>query len=138
MAIKNMSTKQQGRVILFYWLPVFIWCVCIYSLSSVPNLRSDFPGNLDLILRKICHVGEYAILTYFFYRAAAQSMGRRRALGYAALFTFTFAFTDEYHQSFVVGRNGNLVDVTVDSLGVFLSVFLIDKRYLDASMKKAK
>lgn len=65
-------------------------------------------------------------------------MDKRRAIAYATLFAFTFALSDEYHQSFVFGRSGNATDVAIDSLGIFLSVLLIDKRYLDASIKKRK
>ncbi|MDD3006168.1 MAG: VanZ family protein [Candidatus Pacebacteria bacterium] len=130
--------KKQKRSIIFYWLPVFFWCAGIFYLSSIPSLRSDFADNWDLILRKIAHITEYAVLTFLFYRAAAQNIGRRRAIAYAALFALTFALSDEYHQTFISGRSGNAVDVTIDSLGIFLSVFLIDKRFMDASIKKVK
>jgi len=130
--------KKQKRLIVFYWLPVLFWCAGIYYLSSIPGLRSDFPDNWDLVLRKIAHISEYAILTFLFFRAAAQNIGKRRAIAYAALFALTFALSDEYHQTFIAGRSGNGVDVTIDSLGIFLSVFLIDKKFLDASIKKVK
>jgi len=121
-----------------YWLPVLLWCVLIYYLSSVPSLRTDFPSEWDYMLRKLAHITEYAVLTFLFFRAAAQSIGVRRALACAVLFAFAFALSDEYHQTFVAGRSGNAVDVTIDSLGIFLSVFLIDKRFLDVSIKKVK
>jgi VanZ family protein len=130
--------KRKQQIILFYWLPVFLWCVLIYELSAVPDLRSDLPGRWDLVLRKLAHMGEYAVLTGLFFRAAAQSVGKRRALGYAALFAVTYALTDEYHQTFVAGRSGNAVDVSIDSLGIFLAVLSIDKKYLDASIKRTK
>lgn len=132
-----MLSKKQKRLIVFYWLPVLFWCAGIYYLSSVPSLRSELPGEWDYVLRKIAHVTEYAFLVLLFYRAAAQSMGRRRAVAYSAFFALAFAFSDEYHQTFVAGRSGNGVDVTIDSLGIFLSVFLIDKKFLDASIKRS-
>jgi len=131
-----MPSKKQQRIIVFYWLPVFFWCAGIYYLSSIPSLRSDLPGGWDYILRKIAHITEYSVLAFLAFRAAAQSIGKRRALAYAVLFAFAFALSDEYHQTFIAGRSGNAVDVTIDSLGIFLSVFLIDKSFLDVSIKK--
>ncbi len=128
--------KKQKRLVAYYWLWVIVWCAGIYCLSDIPSLRSDLPGGWDFFLRKLAHITEYAVLVSLFYRAASQSMGRRRATAYAALFAFTFALSDEYHQTFIAGRSGNAADVTIDSLGIFLSVLLIDKRSLDASIKK--
>lgn len=133
-----MLNKKQKRLILFYWFPVLFWCAGMFFLSNIPSLRSELPDDWDLLLRKLAHITEYAVLTFLFYRAASQSIGKRRAIAYAALFAFTFALSDEYHQTFISGRNGNGVDVTIDSLGIFFSVFLIDKRFLDVSIKKVK
>lgn len=131
-------SKRKKRLIVLYWLPVLFWCAGIFYLSSVPDLRSALPSGWDYILRKIAHTGEYAVLTFLFFRAAAQSIGRHRALAYATLFSLAFALSDEYHQTFVTGRSGNGVDVTIDSIGIFLAVFLIDKCFLDASIKQVK
>lgn len=131
-----MPQTKNLRPLLTRWLPVFLWCALIFYLSSLPSLKSDFPGYVDLVLRKLAHITEYAVLAFLFFRAVSASLSKRRALVYATLFAFTFALTDEYHQQFVFGRSGNAVDVTIDSLGIFLSVFLIDKRYLDASINK--
>lgn len=43
---------------------------------------------------------------------------------YALLFCFLYASSDEVHQLFVVGRNGSLIDVLIDSLGSFLGILL--------------
>jgi len=128
--------KIKSKFIISYWLLVFLWCGVIYYLSSVPSLRSDFSDNTDLVLRKFAHITEFAILTALFFRAAFQSFDKKRALLYAVLFAVTFAVTDEYHQTFVLGRSGNLRDVFIDSLGIFLSVFLIDKKLPDVSIKR--
>ena len=127
---------EKKKIIISYWFPVFLWCVLIYYFSSIPSLRSDLPGSMDFVLRKIAHMSEYAVLVYLFFRAACQSWSARRALFYASLFAFTFALTDEYHQSFVAGRSGNLVDVTIDGLGILFAFFIINKRLSGAGIKK--
>lgn len=118
------------KKLITLWLPVFLWCVVIYYLSSVPNLKSDLSGQWDFIFRKIAHITEYAVLTFLFFRASSKNLNFRRAIYYATLFSITFALTDEYHQLFVFGRQGNLGDVLIDSLGVFFATFLIYKKVL--------
>lgn len=129
--------NRKKKSAVFYWLPVFLWCAVIFYLSSIPDLRSDFSSQWDYVLRKLAHITEYAILAFLFFRAASQYISTRRAIAYGALLALTFALTDEYHQTFVSGRSGNLFDVSIDSIGIFLSVFIIDKRCLDASIRKA-
>ena len=122
----RINSKTINTITL--WLPVFLWCAVIYYLSSVPNLKSDLPNQWDFVFRKIAHITEYAVLTFLFFRASSKNLNYRKAISYSALFSITFALTDEYHQLFVFGRTGNLGDVFIDSLGVFLAVFLIYKK----------
>jgi len=43
------------------WLPVLVWAALIFALSSVPDLGTGL-GTWDLVLRKLAHTGEYAVL----------------------------------------------------------------------------
>lgn len=38
-----------------------------------------------------------------------------------------FAFLDEIHQAFIIGRDGRIVDVMIDSLGGAILLFLLYK-----------
>ncbi|NOQ68387.1 hypothetical protein GQ568_03020 [Patescibacteria group bacterium] len=124
-----MSNSKITNIITL-WLPVFIWCAIIYYFSSIPSLKSDLPNQIDLIFRKIAHMAEYGILTIFLFRAYLKGSGFtiKKSISFAIIFSLTYAFTDEYHQLFVFGREGSLVDVFVDGLGVFFTAFLIYKR----------
>ena len=124
-----MSNKKTINLIIL-WLPVLLWCAVIYYLSSIPSLKSDLPNQWDFVFRKIAHITEYAILTFLFFRASSKNLNYRKAISYSAIFSITFALTDEYHQLFVFGRGGNLGDVFIDSLGVFLAVFLIYRKMM--------
>ena len=124
-----MFNKKIGNIIKL-WFPVFLWCALIYYLSSIPSLKSDFSSDIDFILRKIAHMAEYGILTIFLFRAYYKSNGFtiKKSISSAIIFALTYAFTDEYHQSFVFGRQGSLNDVFIDGLGVFFVAFLIYKK----------
>ena len=86
----------------------------IFFLSAQPDLSSGL-GFWDLILRKLAHMTEYALLFVVWRRALP---GRSPWL--AAAIAVGYAATDELHQSFVDGRHGTPVDVAVDAAGVTL------------------
>ncbi len=130
-----MDSKISTNIIK-YWLPVFIWCAFIYYLSSIPELKSDLPNQWDFVARKIAHMAEYGILTYLFFRASMRDFSPARSILYSALFSATYALTDEYHQIFVFGRSGSLKDVFIDGIGIFLAVYLIDKKLINVSIKR--
>ena len=102
--------------LLTIWLPVLIWAVVIFTLSSIPSLSSGL-GTWDTILRKAAHLAEYAVLGGLLYRALG-----REPLALAA--GIAYAATDELHQSFVRGRHGSPVDVAIDAVGVAVGMLL--------------
>lgn len=110
------------------WVIVLIWMGVIFYFSSQPDLKSDLPSSWDLIFRKIAHIAEFAVLTYFLTRAfIGYGMSRFKLLILSASMAIAYAFFDEYHQTFTSGRDGSLKDVFVDSLGVlFIVVFYRD------------
>ena len=124
-----MSSQKINNIIKS-WFPVFLCCAVIYYLSSIPNLKSDLPNQWDFVLRKIAHMIEYGILTIFLFRAYFKNNGFtiKKSISFAIMFSLTYALTDEYHQTFVFGRQGSLNDVFIDSLGIFFISFLIYKK----------
>ena len=99
---------------LSQWGPVVLWAAVIFALSSIPSLSSGL-GTWDLILRKIAHLSEYAILGALLLRAI-----RRPAV--AILVGALYAVTDEVHQHFVRGRHAAWYDVLIDTIGVTIGV----------------
>ncbi|HVM68784.1 MAG TPA: VanZ family protein [Gaiellaceae bacterium] len=97
------------------WLPVVAWAALIFGLSSIPSLGTGL-GLWDLVLRKLAHVTEYAILGGLLLRALRDRMWLAFALGVA------YAVTDEVHQTFVPGRRGAATDVLIDAVGVALGI----------------
>lgn len=92
------------------WSPVVAWAAVIFALSSVASLESGL-GNWDLVLRKLAHVAEYAVLGALLVRA----LGRPSP---ALLLGVAYAISDEVHQHFVRGRSGTVLDVGIDAVGV--------------------
>ena len=98
------------------WLPVVAWAAVIFAFSSVPSISTHL-GTWDLVLRKLAHMTEYAVLALLLLRATGSY-----AWAFAA--TFAYACTDEFHQTFVRGRHGSPVDVAIDALGALIGLTL--------------
>ena len=98
------------------WLPPVLLMGAIYLLSAQPDLSSGL-GVLDVIGRKLIHLGFYALLCFLWWRALRTRLTPGRAIVGAFCISVGFAALDEYHQSFVEGRNGSPVDVAIDALG---------------------
>ena len=85
----------------------------IFVLSAQPDLSSGL-GTADLVLRKLAHMTEFALLWFLWLRA----LGGPARPGAAATIAIAYAASDELHQSFVDGRHGTPVDVIIDATGV--------------------
>jgi VanZ family protein len=98
------------------WLPVVAWAAVIFAFSAVPDLGTGL-GGWDLVLRKLAHATEYAILGALLVRATGRA-------GVAFGLGVIYAVSDEVHQSFVTGRHGAPLDVAIDALGVAVGIAL--------------
>lgn len=118
----SRAQHMPSRRLLSLLLPPIAVMAVIFVLSAQTDDTVD-RAFLDVLVRKLAHVTEYAALTYFWLRALR---GLRRgtplpsALTAAAALSLLYAFSDELHQTFVDGRNGTLVDVLIDSIGIAL------------------
>jgi VanZ family protein len=99
------------------WVPVVVWAAVIFAFSSIPSLSSGL-GVWDLVLRKLAHMAEYAILGALLLRALERPLAAfAAAVAYAA--------TDELHQHFVRGRHASALDVGIDAAGVALGIVAV-------------
>jgi VanZ family protein len=106
--------------LLLVWLPVLLWAGLIFGLSSIPDLGTGL-GTLDLVLRKIAHFLQYAILGALLVRALRNEVP-------AVAAGVAYAASDELHQHFVPGRHAAVRDVVIDAAGVLAGVLLLQSR----------
>lgn len=81
--------------------------------------------NLDHPIRKIAHATVYFVLALLILLALdtnADNFYRNAII--AIILCFLYALTDEYHQTFVSGRSGELGDCFIDSMGAGLACCL--------------
>src|SRR5882724_3914461 len=73
----------------------------------------------DFILRKLAHLTVFAVLTVLLFRAVRLHVARPTHAWLLAMLVATlYACSDEWHQTFVPGRDGTVRDIVIDSLGV--------------------
>jgi VanZ family protein len=113
------------------WFLVILWAGLIFLLSHQPGLKSDLPGSWDFLLRKIAHISEYAVLTFLLMKALqAHQLPRRKVWLWAIALAILYAISDEYHQTFILDREGTGRDVLIDSLGVILVAWFNKRKML--------
>jgi VanZ family protein len=107
------------------WISPLAWMGLIFFVSAQPSLPS-VPGRWDVLLKKGMHMLAYGILTGLYLRAL-RGPGRdtRRIRVVSIVLALAYALSDEYHQTFVLGRNGTLADVMIDGVGI-LGATLLD------------
>ncbi len=93
----------------------------------------EFAQKIDHPVRKAAHATEYAVLAMLLV-GAFYPLGK---LGLVLPFIISavYATTDEIHQLFVSGRDGNVTDVMIDSSGALLGVLVL---FMIISLKKRK
>ncbi len=96
------------------WAPVVLWAAVIFAFSAVHDLGTGLE-TWDLVLRKLAHAAEFALLGALLLRALG---AERPALGLG----IAYAASDEVHQLFVAGRHASPFDVLIDAVGVALGV----------------
>ncbi len=109
MRVPNRA--QAGR-----WGPVLVWMAVIFAFSAMPaDVSSQLSDNT--VTRKLAHLTEYAILGLL----SGRAVGRPWAALAAGVL---YAASDEWHQTLVPGRSGQVSDVLLDTVGVILGIWI--------------
>ena len=112
---------MHARSSVTWWLPVIAWAALIFTLSSI----SLFPAGVRPLLSwsSFWHCCMYAVLAFLCARAFDHTLSSPRKQSvrfFAVLLAIAYAFSDEYHQSFVPLRDPSIVDIAYDSIGAVI------------------
>ena len=114
---REASTQSvQPLISIWRWLFVVLWMGVIFFFSSLPQATLDF--RQPAFVGKLAHVTEYAILGRLIQRA----FDHRGKWWKSWLIAVAYAVTDEFHQSFVLGRTALATDVLIDSAGTAIGL----------------
>jgi VanZ family protein len=103
--------------VIWAFLPALAYGVLIFALSHQANPLPFLPEEIFLH-DKLLHATEYAVLGGLLVHALRMAGLRpAAALFVAVALASLFGATDEFHQSFVPGRNSDVADWMADTLG---------------------
>ena len=144
-----MKNKRE----IIYWILLIIWMIVIFIMSNQPANISDSQSSgiiytlskigLDMnnifgqfanfIVRKCAHFLEYMILALLVLNLLKLYFNMKQVAIITIVFVFFYACTDEIHQLFVLGREGAIRDVIIDTCGgitvVLIKLFTIYKKH---------
>ena len=107
------------------------------SSTSESNIFVDFIYSiihidkdiLVVIIRKSAHIFEYFVLFLLMYNYIRYYSIKSKFI-LSIILCIVYSIFDEGHQLFIEGRAGEVLDVLVDTIGVFLGYILIRKNKL--------
>lgn len=108
---------------IYYKIPAIFYFITIFYLSSISS--PPVPPSLS---DNVLHITEFFLLFVLFYRAFNNGLFKKietKNFIYSLIFPLFYSGLDEYHQSFVPGRNSSLKDVGNDIIGVLLAALCI-------------
>lgn len=114
-----------------YWLPAVVWASLIFYMSSRSSIKTVDVYWQDFLLKKIAHFTEYFIFSVLIYRALSNTtnFSKKKSLVLSFIITVVYAASDEFHQSFIPGREPQIRDVAIDSIGSISALLCLDKFY---------
>jgi len=142
-----MNNKRK----FIYWSLLIAWMIIICVMSNQPAVVSDSQsiGILDLfskvginikgifgnlanfVIRKCAHFLEYMILALLAFNVLKLYFNAKQVAIFTIAFVFLYACSDEIHQLFVLGREGAIRDVIIDTCGgIFLIVIRLCVSYV--------
>lgn len=105
------------------------YCCLIYWLSAQPKF--DIPQALTF-QDKILHFGAYFVMGGLVWRAFGGP-----SIYIAVTFCWLYGLSDEWHQSYVPGRDSSGWDWLADALGSLTAIFLLQRfRYGETETPK--
>ena len=144
--------KESRLVIISWRIVVILWVVLIFAFSAqtieqsadlssqvtgiiIKTVSWVMPIDTDVrtinkmvqqfhnVVRKSAHAGLYFVLGILVINNIIQKETKGlKVYVYALLFCIAYAVTDEVHQTFVAGRNGQVSDIIIDTTGAIVGI----------------
>ena len=105
---------------------LILYCLFIYWLSD----QSSLPAPMWFAYQdKLYHAGAYFVMGFLAWRSFKHRVGSPMILALLSIgFCSLYGLSDEWHQSFIVGRESDSADWLADTLGSALAVGLLYQR----------
>ena len=135
-----MNNKRK----IIYWNLLIVWMIIICVMSNQPatisdsqsigvlelfskvgiNINGIFGELANFVVRKCAHFLEYMILALLAFNVIKLYFNIKQVVILTIVFVFLYACSDEIHQLFVLGREGAIRDVIIDTCGGIVLVLI--------------
>lgn len=130
------------RIILI--ILILLWMYIVFGFSSQDGEESsgisfkismlltknneDIAKTIEPYVRKIAHFSEYAVgaILIFLLLLTFDKISPKVRNTSSILITIIYAITDEIHQLYIPGREGKIIDVYIDTLGIITGILFIN------------
>jgi VanZ family protein len=101
----------------------------VLLLRFIPALAAVDIEMIDLVIRKVAHLGEYFIFAILLMRVLKNRsrINRSQQLALGIVLGIIYAAGDELHQSFTRTRSASAIDVVIDAMGFASGAFAFYK-----------
>ncbi len=137
-----MNKNNKRKII--YWSLLIAWMILIFVMSNQPakvsdsqsigvlelflklgiNINGIFGDLANFVVRKCAHFLEYMILALLAFNVLKLYFNIKQVCLITIVFVFLYACSDEIHQLFVLGREGAIRDVIIDTCGGIVSILI--------------
>jgi VanZ family protein len=131
-----MTPNRYALAAIWFGVVLFLGTAYFAATNTapfiLPLLKKLGPGAsgaqlhaTHIVLRKLTHVAEYALLALlWFWAIAARTARPARATWIAFLVCLACALADEAHQAIIPARTGSLRDVVIDVSGAAAALLI--------------
>ena len=137
--------KRYWQIIFPILIMLLIWSFSAQNGDSSDSLSIPLAAKLGLtnrVVRKIAHFLIYAMLgaslANFFRSVEGKQFPKFKDILASILVAVVYSCIDEYHQSFIPDRDGNPIDILIDSLGAIAGISAYIAFYCFARSKHKK
>ena len=95
--------------------PAAAWMGVIFALSAQHHFPTTFGVSIEFTA-VAGHLFIYSVLAALLYGGLPSALGRGRRAALAFAIAVGYSASDEFHQSFVPGRDASLGDLLVDAI----------------------
>ena len=129
-----MNKKKINIILLIVWM-IFIFTMSSFNADKsnsqsgliVVALNSVYQiSNIEvftIIIRKLAHVTEYLILGILMINCLKDYKINKLYL-VSIILCILYSVTDEFHQTFIKGRSGELRDILIDTIGILFGLLI--------------
>jgi VanZ family protein len=139
MAEQSRQSWRSLQTRIWRYAPLLFWMAFIFFASTgafsgdntsriirplllwlFPHVSEERIAIVHLLVRKLAHFSEYAVLGFLAARAfagSARQMLREYWVVASFILVVAYALLDEFHQSFVASRTASIFDSLIDITG---------------------